>query len=68
MLFSNEILVDVVTRTTGTRAESHTTEIRDTNADCRAELVIDRRPDLHATGPLESLIYAATTTGLKQLD
>ena len=65
VLFNDEKIVDVLVRRTGTRVETHSVEMLDTNNDGAIDLVLKCTPGFRLSEPASQLNYLATNSGFQ---
>lgn len=65
ILFNDRLIVDVLTRKTGTRHETHQVELIDVDSDNNLELVLNCTPGFFSDQKPTKLVYFATSSGFK---
>ena len=68
VLLRGQEAVDVISRESNTRVESHEVELRDVNHDGSAEVVIDCHPGPWSRSEPFTLAYEITSRGFSQID
>ena len=63
VLFSDDAIIDILTRSTGTRSETHRITLNDADNDQLIDLVVACKPGFKSSEPAKNLVYNASERG-----